>query len=166
MLDLSLPLEGRVGSAARTSLPLPLWEKEEARIFRCHAAFPPWPLLESREAGALGLAYRNVAQLPRPAGVCRHGRPVTRPAPCFFHGQWRADDTPSVHEALALRSECRPVGRPQARGNRIHGERSPPPYRSPVRNRFPQGRCRGLCGWGGMCAQMQVRNSCRRLLCH
>jgi hypothetical protein len=45
--------------------------------------------------------------------------------------------------------ECRPVGRPQARGNRIHGERSPPPYRSPVRNRFPQGRWTDYAGGAG-----------------
>jgi hypothetical protein len=63
---------------------------------------------------------------------------------------------------LRLPRERRPVGRPQARGNRIHGERSPPPYRSPVRNRFPQGRWTDYAG-GAAC--VNKRFFCRIAKC-
>ena len=112
--------------------------------------FTVWPLSKNtpHSRGVVGKRgawpclpnFIYVAQLPRPAGVCR---PVDRSrAPLHVHSM--------DNDARMIRLPERSIGASPGnagpsdalggRGNRIHAGRSPPPYRSPVRNRFPQGR--------------------------
>src|SRR5919106_5696691 len=69
---------------------LPQGEKAET-----HTSLLPRPLSRLAIVGKSGrradrkapheFVRKNRHSHARPSGVCRHGRPVTRPAPCSFH---------------------------------------------------------------------------------
>ena len=124
---------GRVDTARVSSSP---------RLLSHLAFVGRWEDGRAIEARTNSWKERTLPTPARPVSVAQSTGPMSPPIESRGHTAAPSACRAAGRDKLrsALRRACRPVGRPQDRGNRVHGGRSPPPSRIPVRTRFPRGR--------------------------